>query len=83
MASVKIERDTIRQGTTALSGTSSLGGTTLVGTPLPGTSGKHPIAEAVGTALTGGKEMAGVKGYLMVCSLPLHQDTRGGLQDQA
>lgn len=33
---------------------------------LPGTSGKHPIAEAIGTALTGGKEMAGSKGYLAV-----------------
>jgi small basic protein len=31
---------------------------------LPGTSGKHPIAAAVGTALTGGKDMAGTKGYL-------------------
>jgi hypothetical protein len=34
------------------------------GGPLPGTSGKHPLAAAVGTALTGGKEMAGTKGYL-------------------
>ncbi|PTB81689.1 hypothetical protein M440DRAFT_16022 [Trichoderma longibrachiatum ATCC 18648] len=32
--------------------------------PLPGTSGKHPIAETIGTALTGGKGMAGTKGYL-------------------
>ncbi|KAH8126058.1 hypothetical protein ACSS6W_008426 [Trichoderma asperelloides] len=32
--------------------------------PLPGTSGKHPISEALGTALTGGKSMAGTKGYL-------------------
>jgi hypothetical protein len=36
------------------------------GGPLPGTSGKHPLAAAVGTALTGGKEMAGTKGYLAV-----------------
>lgn len=35
------------------------------GGAIPGTSGKHPIAAAVGTALTGGKEMAGTKGYLM------------------
>jgi hypothetical protein len=35
--------------------------------PLPGTSGKHPLAETVGTALTGGKSMAGTKGYLAVC----------------
>ncbi|KAL6690810.1 hypothetical protein J3F84DRAFT_388250 [Trichoderma pleuroticola] len=32
--------------------------------PLPGTSGKHPLAETIGTALTGGKAMAGTKGYL-------------------
>lgn len=35
--------------------------------PLPGTTGKHPVAEALGTALTGGKSMAGTKGYLAVC----------------
>lgn len=34
--------------------------------PLPGTSGKHPITSAIGTALTGGREMAGTKGYLAV-----------------
>lgn len=33
---------------------------------IPGTSGKHPITAAVGTAITGGKENAGTKGYLMV-----------------
>lgn len=31
---------------------------------LPGTSGKRPVAAAIGTALTGGKSMAGTKGYL-------------------
>ena len=34
--------------------------------PLPGTTGKHPISESLGTALTGGKAMAGTKGYMMV-----------------
>ncbi|KJZ73808.1 hypothetical protein HIM_04310 [Hirsutella minnesotensis 3608] len=34
------------------------------GGPIPGTSGKHPIAEKVGTALTGGLKNAGTKGYL-------------------
>lgn len=34
--------------------------------PLPGTSGKHPIAEKLGTAITGGKGNAGTRGYLMV-----------------
>ena len=33
---------------------------------IPGTSGKHPISAAIGTALTGGRENAGTKGYLMV-----------------
>ncbi|KAF6812791.1 integral membrane protein [Colletotrichum musicola] len=32
--------------------------------PLPGTSGKHPISEAIGTAITGGRKNAGSKGYL-------------------
>ncbi|KKA30834.1 hypothetical protein TD95_004664 [Thielaviopsis punctulata] len=32
--------------------------------PLPGTRGKHKIADAVGTALTGGAINAGTKGYL-------------------
>ncbi len=62
--SLKIERDTFQQGhgpPRAPSGV-GVGG----GGPLPGTSGKHPLAEAVGTALTGGKEGAGTKGYLAV-----------------
>ncbi|KAI0480273.1 integral membrane protein [Xylariaceae sp. FL0804] len=33
--------------------------------PIPGTSGKHPHLEAIGTAITGGKMNAGTKGYLM------------------
>ncbi|KAK8108467.1 PXMP2/4 family protein 4 [Apiospora sp. TS-2023a] len=33
--------------------------------PLPGTTGKHPISESLGTAITGGKAMAGTKGYMM------------------
>ncbi|KJR88391.1 integral membrane protein 25d9-6 [Sporothrix schenckii 1099-18] len=36
----------------------------LAGPPIPGTSGHHPIAEVVGTALTGGRQNAGTKGYL-------------------
>jgi hypothetical protein len=31
---------------------------------LPGTKGHHPVAAVVGTALTGGRENAGTKGYL-------------------
>lgn len=38
------------------------------GEPIPGTSGKRPLRAAIGTALTGGKEMAGTKGYLAVRS---------------
>ncbi|KAH8668508.1 integral membrane protein [Xylariales sp. PMI_506] len=60
MSSVKIERDTIRKNTEAVaSGALPRDG------PLPGTSGKHPIAEKIGTAITGGKANAGTKGYLM------------------
>ncbi len=33
---------------------------------LPGTSGKHPISAVVGTAITGGRQNAGTKGYLSV-----------------
>ena len=39
----------------------------LAGPPIPGTSGHHPFAEVVGTALTGGRQNAGTKGYLAVC----------------
>ncbi|KAH7350104.1 integral membrane protein [Plectosphaerella cucumerina] len=34
------------------------------GEAIPGTSGKRPLRAAIGTALTGGREMAGTKGYL-------------------
>lgn len=34
--------------------------------PLPGTTGKHPISEKIGTVITGGKQNAGTKGYLAV-----------------
>jgi len=33
---------------------------------LPGTSGNHPISGVVGTAITGGRQNAGTKGYLAV-----------------
>lgn len=61
MSSLKIERDTFQRDLAAPSGVAPKGG------PLPGTSGKHPVAEAVGTAITGGKSNAGTKGYLRVC----------------
>jgi len=67
MSSLKIERDTFQRDLAAPSGAApgSKG-------PLPGTSGKHPVREAVGTAITGGKGNAGTKGYLRVCR---HQAT--------
>lgn len=34
---------------------------------IAGVSGKHPFAEAIGTAITGGLKNAGTKGYLAVC----------------
>ena len=38
---------------------------------IPGTTGRHPLAEAVGTALTGGRADAGTKGYLAVRTDPI------------
>ncbi|KAK1769056.1 hypothetical protein QBC33DRAFT_532081 [Phialemonium atrogriseum] len=59
--SLKFERDTYREAApSAVSSASSA----IRGGPIPGTSGKHPIAAAIGTAVTGGKQNAGTKGYL-------------------
>ncbi|EFQ25246.1 Mpv17/PMP22 family protein [Colletotrichum graminicola] len=55
--SVKFEKETIKKGVEEVK-------KGLIGEPLPGTSGKHPISEAIGTAVTGGKKNAGTKGYL-------------------
>ncbi|KAG5930588.1 hypothetical protein E4U42_006676 [Claviceps africana] len=56
--SVKFERDTLRQtAQNVLPGA-------LPDGKIPGTSGKNPLAEQVGTALTGGLANAGTKGYL-------------------
>ncbi|KAI0389281.1 integral membrane protein [Xylariaceae sp. FL0594] len=57
--SIKVERDTVQKVTEVVGGAAPRDG------PLPGTSGKHPFAEAIGTAITGGKKNAGTKGYLM------------------
>lgn len=70
--SVKVERDTIRKVTEQVSDSASAAASAAAGAaprdgPLPGTSGKHPFAAAIGTAITGGKKNAGTKGYLMVC----------------
>lgn len=61
--SLKIEKETIRHATEIVPG--PLAHIPRDG-PLPGTTGKHPIAEAIGTAITGGKRNAGTRGYLMV-----------------
>ncbi|KAI2615495.1 integral membrane protein [Hypoxylon sp. NC1633] len=61
--SVKFERETIRRATETVPG--GLANVAPRDGPLPGTSGKHPIAEAIGTVITGGKKNAGTKGYLM------------------
>lgn len=58
--SVKFEKDTFQRTTQQAANAMASGG------PIPGTSGKHPFAAAVGTALTGGKQNAGPKGYLAV-----------------
>lgn len=57
--SVKFERDTFQQ--TAQNVVNGAGNGQL-----PGVSGKHPLAEKIGTALTGGAQNAGTKGYLAV-----------------
>jgi hypothetical protein len=61
--SLKIERDTFQEGVVGAASDAIHNATSG---HLPGTSGKHPIAEAVGTALTGGRQNAGTKGYLAV-----------------
>ncbi|OTA66811.1 integral membrane protein [Hypoxylon sp. EC38] len=66
--SVKIEKETIRHATESVAGAGALTNLPVHiprDGPLPGTSGKHPIAEAIGTAITGGKKNAGTRGYLM------------------
>jgi hypothetical protein len=75
--SLKIERDTIKEtvkeavinkggfvGSTAAAVAEAATGN------LPGTSGKHPLSAVVGTAITGGRQNAGTKGYLAVCFVP-------------
>ncbi|OTB07227.1 hypothetical protein M426DRAFT_53988 [Hypoxylon sp. CI-4A] len=65
--SVKIEKETIRHATETVP--QDLARQLQKIEPrdghLPGTSGKHPFAEAVGTMITGGKKNAGTRGYLM------------------
>ncbi|KAI1213520.1 uncharacterized protein F4807DRAFT_269250 [Annulohypoxylon truncatum] len=69
--SVKVERDTIRHATENVGGGHGHSDRALIHMPhiprepLPGTTGKHPISEAIGTALTGGARNAGTRGYLM------------------
>ncbi len=75
--SIKFERDTVRRTTESAADFAREASRELTlardlprdlhrDLPLPGTSGKHPIAEKIGTAITGGKANAGTKGYLMV-----------------
>jgi len=62
-STLKIEKDTHKSvvGEVAAAVSEAASG------QLPGTSGKHPISAVVGTALTGGRQNAGTKGYLAVC----------------
>lgn len=75
--SFKFERDTYKQTEGAagasFSAAASRAKKQLLGKdgPLPGTTGKHPISEAIGTVITGGKENAGTKGYLAVGHSPV------------
>jgi hypothetical protein len=54
--SVKFEKDTIQQ----------TGGAAGMQAPTMMKGAKHPIADEIGTALTGGKANVGTKGYLAV-----------------
>ena len=56
--SVKFEKDTVVQAQNVMSGAE--------GGHIPGTTGKHPLAEKIGTVITGGSQNAGTKGYLAV-----------------
>lgn len=76
--SFKFERDTYKQ-TEGVAGVAGAAASAVADArdqllgrdgPIPGTSGKHPIREAIGTAITGGKQNAGTKGYLAVRLLP-------------
>ncbi|KFA64579.1 hypothetical protein S40285_04577 [Stachybotrys chlorohalonatus IBT 40285] len=55
--SVKFEQETVKKVQNVVEKAAETG-------PIPGTKGKHPIAAAVGAALTGGRENAGAVGYL-------------------
>ena len=82
--SVKIERDVVRKTTEVAehAGRELANRSDFRDLPLPGTSGKHPISEKIGTALTGGKANAGTKGYLMVrrvAFLPARRHAAGSI----
>ncbi|KAL2262110.1 hypothetical protein VTK26DRAFT_2435 [Humicola hyalothermophila] len=69
--SIKIERDTVTEAVKdAVDHKGGFVGETAAAIAeaaqgkLPGTTGKHPVAAVVGTALTGGRQNAGTKGYL-------------------
>ena len=60
---VKFGTETVQKVQQAME---KVGEITDPGVKIEGTSGKHPISAAIATAITGGKENAGTKGYLMV-----------------
>ncbi|KAF2994559.1 hypothetical protein E8E14_002833 [Neopestalotiopsis sp. 37M] len=69
MTNIKIERDTVRKGTETVTDAAAAAAAAAAASSkdghLPGTSGKHPHLEKIGTVITGGKGNAGTKGYLM------------------
>ncbi|KAI0178410.1 integral membrane protein [Pestalotiopsis sp. NC0098] len=68
MTTLKIERDTVRKGTETVADATAAAASAAAASKdghLPGTSGKHPHLEKLGTVITGGKSNAGTKGYLM------------------
>ncbi|KAK2072332.1 hypothetical protein P8C59_006691 [Phyllachora maydis] len=88
MASLKMERDTFQQGVNNAAAALASG---VDRARIPGTTGRHPIAEEIGTALTGGRPNAGTKGYLAAYIRQLEANplrtkmltagTLGGLQE--
>lgn len=76
MTTLKIERDTVRKGTETVADATAAAASAAAASKdghLPGTSGKHPHLEKLGTVITGGKSNAGTKGYLMVRKISLRR----------
>ena len=73
--SVKFQSETLQKATQKVSQAQEKMSTALSAAEagqIPGTKGKHPVSEVIGTALTGGLKNAGTKGYLAVRLMETH-----------